>query len=91
VKFDVCRNTLLARGIDPDAELYDVTLEDVRITAVAEFYSERSALTSATTCASLSPIRKSSSTFGAISRAARAVCWPASIFAALMRANPTAS
>ncbi len=36
VKFLVCRNTLLARGIDPDRELYDVQREDVIRTAVGE-------------------------------------------------------
>lgn len=36
VKFLVCRNTLLARGIDPDRELYDVQKEDVIRTAVGE-------------------------------------------------------
>lgn len=36
VKFQVCRNTLLARGIDPDRELYDVAREDVIRTAVGE-------------------------------------------------------
>lgn len=36
VKFLVCRNTLLARGIDPDRELYDVAKEDVIRTAVGE-------------------------------------------------------
>ncbi|MFO1135951.1 MAG: DsrE family protein [Rhodoblastus sp.] len=36
VKFLVCRNTLLARGINPDRELYDVAREDVIRTAVGE-------------------------------------------------------
>ena len=36
VKILVCRNTLLARGIDPDRELYDVQKEDVIRTAVGE-------------------------------------------------------
>lgn len=36
VKFLVCRNTLLARGIDPDRQLYDVAKEDVIRTAVGE-------------------------------------------------------
>ena len=36
VKFLVCRNTLIARGIDPDRELYDVAREDVIRTAVGE-------------------------------------------------------
>ena len=36
VKFLVCRNTLLARGINPDRELYDVAHEDVIRTAVGE-------------------------------------------------------
>ena len=36
VKFLVCRNTLMARGIDPDRELYDVAKEDVIRTAVGE-------------------------------------------------------
>ena len=39
VKFLVCRNTLLARGIDPDRELYDVAREDVIRTAVGEIAS----------------------------------------------------
>jgi len=36
VKFLVCRNTLIARGIDPDRELYDVQMADVIRTAVGE-------------------------------------------------------
>ena len=36
VKFLVCRNTLIARGIDPDRELYDVQIADVIRTAVGE-------------------------------------------------------
>ena len=36
VKFEVCRNTLLVRGIDPDTELYDVKRDDVIRAAVGE-------------------------------------------------------
>ena len=36
MKFLVCRNKLLARGIDPDRELYDVHKDDVIRTAVGE-------------------------------------------------------
>ena len=36
VKFEVCRNTLIKRGIDPDTELYDVKRADVIRAAVGE-------------------------------------------------------
>ena len=36
VKFQVCRNTLIARGIDPDRDLYDVAHDDVIRAAVGE-------------------------------------------------------
>ena len=36
VKFQVCRNTLVVRGIDPDVELHDVKREDVIRAAVGE-------------------------------------------------------
>ena len=36
VKFEVCRNTLISRGIDPDRELYDVKRTDIVRAAVGE-------------------------------------------------------
>ncbi len=36
VRFEVCRNTLVNRGIDPDKELYDVKRADVIRAAVGE-------------------------------------------------------
>ncbi|HMN73764.1 MAG TPA: DsrE family protein [Rhodoblastus sp.] len=39
VKFQVCRNTLLARGIDPDRELYGVKQTDIVRAAVGEIAS----------------------------------------------------
>ncbi len=36
VKFEICRNTLVKRGIDPDRELYGVKREDVIRAAVGE-------------------------------------------------------
>jgi uncharacterized protein len=36
VKFQVCRNTLIMRGIDPDTQLYDVKREDIVRAAVGE-------------------------------------------------------
>ena len=36
VKFQICRNTLVKRGIDPDADLYDVGRADIIRTAVGE-------------------------------------------------------
>ena len=36
VKFEVCRNTLMARGIDPDQQLYDVKRADIVRAAVGE-------------------------------------------------------
>jgi intracellular sulfur oxidation DsrE/DsrF family protein len=36
VKFEICRNTLIKRRIDPDRELYDVKRGDVIRTAVGE-------------------------------------------------------
>jgi uncharacterized protein len=36
VKFEVCRNTLISRGIDPDKQLYDVKHSDIVRAAVGE-------------------------------------------------------